>query len=118
MGSRSGRASVKQKERRKPGRPTARPDRNSLNLETWLAFLADHVHVETDGKRYINGVQFSETNCRALHRWQIENSRPSVWTADRFLTDFYMMLEDYFDWAELAKLKPWAMGPPDWWDAD
>lgn len=113
MASRQG---LKQKRKEAVPRHKPRPNRDAIHRLHWLEFLYNYIRQGDGDYTRFNGQPLTESHKRALYRWREENSSPSIWTADAFLTHYGMILEDYFVWCEDLGKKAWAYGAPDWWD--
>lgn len=95
------------------------PRANDLCQRSWLRFL-DSIKQENKGEPLrINGQLLSDTQRRALHRWEVEGCSPSVFTADRFLIALDLHLDSYFIYCASHGLTAWARGhAPSWHDEE
>jgi hypothetical protein len=93
---------------------------DDLDVEAWSRFLLDRVLSKPDRghrARLANGRPIEGSDQRALYRWLTERNRPSIWSADRFLTRYGGHLDDFFRFCEEEGLEPWASGQaPAWYE--
>lgn len=115
MASRQG---VKTIRREKAARHKPSPARDALNRAAWNVFCKAFIKQGEGDRTRLNGYPITEADKRALYRWRHEGAYPSIWTADKFLIRYGMILDDYFVWCEDLKVEAWANGVPDWWDSE
>lgn len=108
--------------RRRPKRRRSHyrePRENDLCQESWLRFLESHTQRAEHECLRLNGRRISDSERRALHRWERERATPSVFTADRFLIAIGLHLDDYFIYCSSHGLTAWARGvSPAWHDEE
>lgn len=95
------------------------PRANDLCRASWLRFLGS-IKLEVEGEALrINGQLPTDTQRRALHRWEVEGCRPGVFSADRFLIALDLHLDNYFIYCASHGLTAWARGSaPSWHDEE
>jgi hypothetical protein len=84
--------------------------RDLLHRRSWLNFLETQITRSEDPGAClrINGQRITETQRRALHRWQHEGMTPSVYSGDRFLIGVGLHINEYFFHCEIEGLSAWS----------
>ncbi len=105
-----------------PSNAPRKPRQDDLDVTSWLAFLETLIdRPEFEGEAtLIAGAPLTKTQAAALRRWS-SGMRPSLWSADRFLTKLRepCHIDRYFDFCERRELQAWARGfPPPWMTKD
>jgi hypothetical protein len=99
-----------------------KPRQDDLDVTSWLAFaetLIDRPDFEGEAT-LIAGTPLTKSQAAALRRWT-RGMRPSLWSADRFLTKLREPhhIDEYFDFCERRSMPAWARGfPPRWMTED
>lgn len=94
-----------------------KPKPDQFDGPAWRAFLESLTRVHAEDPREVHGYVLDDTCARAYYRWTVEEVRPSIFSADRFLTTVGLHVEHFFEWCERADppREPWACGePPEW----
>lgn len=87
---------------------------NCLSQTAWAAFLAAHIKKDDGGAWILNRRRLSESHSRAYYRWKHEGAKPTIFSADVFLTTYWVHIDAYFTWCEVEGLDPWEFGEPAW----
>lgn len=92
---------IKEKAKKRSGTMKALT-RDSVDRQSWLAFIDLYLEMpehQTDRLTF-DGWHVSESDRRALARWQKEGATPRIWKADAFLVRHGMNLREYEVWCE------------------
>jgi hypothetical protein len=96
----------------------SRPKRDSLNITMWLEFVTGYLN-ESEQATLFNGRPMKESHSRALYRWREEGSCPRFFSADSFLIDYELHINDFLDFCQERGESPWACGQaPEWEEGD
>ncbi len=104
-----------------PGTPAGRPRQDDLDVTSWLAYVGTLIEgpYEDDEAPLICREPMSKRQLAALARWR-GGQRPSLWSADRFLTKLRNTrhIDEYFSFCDTNGLQAWAVGfPPAWMES-
>jgi hypothetical protein len=104
----------------KPHSLSARQVRaDRLDGDTWGAFLEAVIERDRrDGAR-CRGGRLTHSDRRQLARWLNDESVPTIWSADRFLTRYAIHIDEFFRFSADHGSSGWeAGGPPAWHEED
>lgn len=99
------------------GRVADRTRANDLDGESWREFASTIV---VDGESHepwrFNGRPIlTDADCCAFHRCRREAASPTIWCADRFLTQFGLHIDLFFTWCISEGRPAWWLGHPPAW---
>jgi hypothetical protein len=90
--------------------------RGTVNHQSWLQFLQAITRWEDDA-RLLNGELIkSQTDTRALYRWEKEGTAPVWWKVDQFLCSYNLTWTDFEIWCFVEGRNLWEKERPEHWE--